>query len=305
MTTRGIRLALALALCLSLAAAASADASSQRLTRKEAKRMAVKLGRKQVRRFDLRFYRLGHPRRVGPRRIAFPYEARTAGNTYCKATLRVRKRSRGNRILLIARIGRQHCIHMPADALAVESATRKARRAFRKKATKRAVVAVLDEIFTCVDMNIPRKREVAAENIFISSMLQAFYRPNRAMFTKYADRLDAVDTTHVVLADGVAGFLDYVDILSSIPSPRHPCDVLRRWKRHHWAADEAPAGTGVRRDDLDALDDDFVAIDRAGAFLERVGVYVRLEAFFREGGLTLFDSPSIETDEIHLPMLRK
>lgn len=304
MTTGGIRLALSLALCVSLAAASSADASSHRLTRKEAKRMAVKLGRKQVRRFDLRFYRLGHPRRVGPRRIAFPYQARTEGNTFCKATLRVRKRTRGNRILLIARIGRQHCIRMPADALAVESVTRKARRAFRKRATVRAFAGVIGELITCEDLSIPRKREVAAENIFIASLLKAFYRPNRAMFSKYADRLDGVATTHVVLADGVGGFLDYVDILQSIPSVRYPCDALRTWKRHHWAADEAPVDTGVLRDDVDALDDDFVAIDRGGAFLERVGVYPRLAAFFREGGI-LLSGGSFETDEIHLPMLRK
>jgi hypothetical protein len=304
MNSRGIRLALALALCMSLAAATSADAS-QRLTRKEAKRMAHKLGRKQVRKFDLRFYRLGPPRRIGPRGIAFPYQARTEANTFCKATLRVRKRTRGNRILLIARIGHQRCIRMPADALAVESATRKARRAFRKRATTRSLGSVLGEIFTCADMNIPRKREVAAENIFIAATLRAFYRPNRAMFTKYADRLDGVATTHVVLADGIAGFLDYVDILSSIPAPRHPCDVLRRWKRHHWAASAAPADNDVRRDDINAIDDDFVAIDRAGAFLERVGVYTRLEAFFREGGLLLFDDGSTESDELHLPMLRK
>lgn len=304
MITRGIRLALALALCVSLAAASSADASSHRLTRKEAKRMAVKLGRKQVRRFDLRFYRLGHPRRVGPRRIAFPYQARTRGNTYCTATLRVRKRTRGNRILLIARIGRQHCIHMPADALAVESATRKAIRASRPKATSRALAGVIGEIIQCEDLSIPRKREVAAENMYIASMLKAFYRPNRAMFSKYADRLDAVATTHVVLADGITAFLDYVDVLDTLPSVRHPCDALRSWKRHHWRADEAPVDTGALRDDINAVDDDFVAIDRAGTFLERVGVYTRLEAFFREGGLIL-GGGTFETDEIHLPMLRK
>jgi hypothetical protein len=286
MKTRGIWV-VALALALSMAAASTADASS-RLTRKEAKRLAVKLGRKQVRKFDLRFYELGKPRRLGRRGIAFPYAARTRANTYCTATLRVRKRTHGRRIVTTARIGRQRCRPVPDDALAVERATRKAQRSVSRRRTSNAIARVLTQLVEC-KVEPPDRREATYAAIIQAAIFETLVLPNRNALDAFVDRLDRIDTTHRRIGAGIDGWVDFVDNVEALPRFPHVCTTLKRWKRHGWSTNTAPIDPHDFNQVEVALNRDADATFRTSRFLHRIGVVPRVAAAFAIPDLVEFD----------------
>jgi hypothetical protein len=283
-------LMLALAVVLALGVSATAQAAP-RLTRKEAKRIAVKLGRKQIRKFDLASYHLGKPKRLGNSRIAFPYDARTKSHTYCTAVMTVRKRTRGNRLEIVARIGRQDCLRMPADALAVERVIRQTQRRLHTRATRRSVAKLVRSLGSCENMSVPKSRRAGVAAVIDVATTNALTGPNESVLDRLVVRLNRVDTGRRVLGTGIAGWTDYVDILRSLPLIENPCRALRRWKRAGWSSDAAPIDLGDYRRSRRQAAADERAIARAARFLARVGVFPRTVIGFTPQGLLLHLAP--------------
>ena len=281
--------ALACLLALTLGAPAAAEATP-RLTVKQAERLAKKLGRKQMRRNHVKRFYLGKPRRLSRTAIAFPYRARTRGNTHCRATLRVKRRRHGNRIDTTARIGRQRCTRMPADALAMEAALKAALRGIRFRATFRAIMRVVDSSDRCAQMRVPRSRRTAAEAIDIVAILGAGARPNRRMQTRFLARIERIETTHGVLRAGIAAWIDHVRAWRALPAIPYPCAALRRWRDAGWAWDEAPIDMAAYRAADRRTNAAAPRVERASRWLGRAGVEPRLANSFNPGILLFFFS---------------
>ena len=286
MTKRGMLLGLAVLLVAALGATTTAEASS-RLTLKEAKRIARKLERKQMRKYDLRANHVRHPTRVSRRRIDFAYDARTEANTYCTAPLRVRKRVRGSHILYSARIGRQDCAPVPDDALAVERATNRARRGLRVAATRRSVRRYGRDLDRCEDLRVPRRRRAAARLIEQVAAINAIVRPNAEVLQRFVLDLFDVDTSRLVIERGADAWADVLDAVDSLPKITRPCRALHRWKRDDWAAAESPIDPGEVRRALRRLRRTERPIMRTERFLRRVGVYPSTARAFDPDGLLL------------------
>jgi len=271
MTKRGILLGFALLLVVALGATTTAEASS-RLTLNEAKRIAKKLERKQMRKYDLRANHVRHPRRVSRQRINFDYDARTEANTYCTATLRVRKRVSGRRSLYRAALGRQDCASIPDDALAVERATNRARRGLRGRATRRSLRREERDAASCDDLRVPRRREDDAQLIRDVALLNAVVRPNSEVLQRFVLRLFDIDTSRPVIERGADAWADYLDAVGSLPKITRPCRALRRWKRNDWSSEEAPVDASDRRAIRRVIRAERTTA-RTSRFLRRVGVY--------------------------------
>src|SRR5918998_282875 len=115
MTKRGT---IAVALMLVAIFAVSAPAASAQLAplrAKKAKRLARDLGQKQKRENDVIVFHLANMRRTDAYTFKFAYDERTRNKTYCKATLRVRKRQVGNTIEITATLLRHRCKLVPQD----------------------------------------------------------------------------------------------------------------------------------------------------------------------------------------------
>jgi hypothetical protein len=293
MTKRGLSLVFALALVLALGVGTAAQAAP-RLTVKQAKRVAVKLGRKQVRKYDLRAYHLGKAHRVSRTRIVFPYDARTQANTYCTAKMRVRKHVRGNRILITAAIGRQDCATMPDDALAVERATRRGERRMRPRVTRRALRRVTRSLARCHNVRVPKRRRAAVRAIADVATTNALVRPNNRALDRFVADLFNVDTSRRVLGDGIAAWGDYLDVVQNLPSFRHPCATIKRWRSAGWSADASPIDMAEYRQSRRFATGDKRAIARAARFLARVGVFPRLVVAFTPQGLLLHLAPTAQ-----------
>src|SRR3954470_7190604 len=171
MSTRGLFVAVALAVALF---AGTATAQAAGLTVRQAKRAALRLGHKQQRTQDVVAFQLGRPHRVSRNQIYFPYAARTEGRNFCKGRLTVTRRVRGNRIEIASRIGKQRCKQIPADALAVESATRKLARSLRPTGTRR----VRGSIARCKTLDVPRSRRATARAVNPIALIEALQLPN-------------------------------------------------------------------------------------------------------------------------------
>jgi hypothetical protein len=285
-----LALAVVSAIVLALGLGTVAQAAP-RLTFKQAKRIAAKLAREQKQKYDLRANHIGKARRLSRTRIAVAYDARTKPGTYCTATIRVRKSQSGRRIDYRAAIGRQHCLTIPDDALAVERITRKAQRAMRIRATKRSVRRLTRSLSACEDMRVPKRRRAAVAAVIDVATTNALVQPNIDALDRFEFRLDRVDTGRRVLGDAIGGWVDYVGVVGSLPSYPNPCKTFRRWRNAGWSADESPIDMdgyrqARRRAALDKRD-----IARGARFLARVGVLPRQVVGFTPDGLLLHLRP--------------
>jgi hypothetical protein len=284
MAKRGISIAFALALAFVLAFGGTAMGQGE-LTLKQAKALAKKLGRKQVKTQGVVAYHLGRPRRISPTAVTFPYDARTKSDTFCRATLRVRRAQ--NQIT--ATIGKQHCISMPSDALATEAATRKTVRAMRKtaKATRRSVRRLGLSLGNCRNLDVPTSRRAGATAVIDIATVNAVELPNDRPLGQFVGRLGNIATSHRVLASGIAAWTDYVAVLRSLPVIADPCKTLRRWAKADWAADARPVDVSAwhQLDRRAAADER--AIGKAAAYRARVGVFPAAVVAFTPQGLLL------------------
>src|SRR3954447_14609797 len=283
---RGMSLALALAIVPALGVGTTAQASS-RLTLKEAKRVALKFKREQKRKYDLRANHVGRAHRLSRTRIAFAYDARTRPGTYCTATLRVRKRVNGRHIRYRGRIGRQDCLTIPNDALAVERATRKAQRAIRVAATRASLRRLTRKLSRCEDMRVPKRRRAAVAAVIDVATTNALVDPNGPALQRFVDRLDSVPTRRRVLDSGIAAWHDYLGIVASLPAYRHPCGTLRNWRDAGWSAGESPIDMPTYRRLRRGARADRGGVDRGARVLARVGILPRLVVGFTPDGLVL------------------
>lgn len=282
MAKRGISIAFALALAFVLAFGGTAMGQGE-LTRKQAKAIAKKLGHKQVKTQAVVAYHLGKPRRISATAIVFPYDARTKSNTFCRATLRVRRS--GSQIT--ATIGKQRCISMPSDALATEAATRKAVRSLRAKATTRSVRRLGLSLGNCRNLDVPKARRAGATAVIDIATVNAVELPNDRPLGRFVGRLGNIDSNHRVLTAGIAAWTDYVAVLRSLPVIADPCKTLRRWAKADWAADARPVDVNAwhQLDRRAAADER--AIGKAAAYLARVGVFPAAAVAFTPQGLLL------------------
>jgi hypothetical protein len=284
MAKRGISIAFALALAFVLAFGGTAMGQGE-LTRKQAKAIAKKLGHKQVKTQGVVAYHLGKPRRISATAIAFPYDARTKSNTFCRATLRVRRS--GSQIT--ASIGKQRCIAMPSDALAAEAATRKTLRSMLKtaKATRRSVRRLGLSLGNCRNLDVPKSRTAGATAVIDIATVNAVELPNDGPLGRFVGRLGNIDTNRRVLGTGIAAWTDYVAVLRSLPVISDPCKTLRRWAKADWAANARPVDVAAwhQLDRRSAADER--AIVKAAAYLARVGVFPAAVVAFTPQGLLL------------------
>ena len=286
MTKRGISLALALAMVLALGVGTTAQASS-RLTLREATKVAAKFVREQRRKYDLRANHVRRPRRVSGHTIAFAYDARTRPGTYCTATLRVHKTVSGRHIRYSGAIGRQACLTIPHDALAVERATRRAQRGIRVRATKRSVREVGRKLARCQDMRVPRSRRSAVAAVVDVAETDALVQPNVHALLRFEERLDNVQTHRRVLAGAIGAWIDYFGTVGALPAYHHPCGTLKRWRDSGWSASESPIDMRDYRAARRRATADKRAIARGARFLARVGILPRQVVGFTPAGLLL------------------
>jgi len=295
MTKRGMS-AVVIALVAMLAFAGTANAqSAERLTYKTAKRLAVALGEKQVRGRDIVSYHLRDPERLGRNQIAFDYDDRAEDNVYCTATVVVTRRVTTDRTRFRAVFRGQECAGVPADALAIEAATRATVRALRDTAdeTVASLRRVTRSIRRCEDLNVPRSRREAVSAVLDIAIIQALEGPNDAAIGDFVAALDQVDTTNAVLQRGIAGWADYLAVIRGLPSIPDPCATLQRWAQADWAESEAPFDLDEYRvlDRRAGLDER--AINRAARYLSSVGVFPRAVVQFTPDGLLLRLAPSL------------
>ena len=285
MTKRGMSIALLAAALLALAGAGSAQAAG--LSAATAKKLAQKLGRKQVRTQSVVAYHIGKAHRRGANTVSFRYDARTKSHTFCVSVLTVRARRHGNVLRVTAKIGKQKCIKIPADALGFEKATRAAQRSARHRRgrTVRSIASVARSEKRCRDQRVPRSRRKAVAAILDIAETGAFVRPNGAVLDQLVNDLSMVGTDKPVLDSAAGAWADWVDAATSLPRIEDPCATIRRWAKRHWAADSSPIDISAYNATAKRARSDVKAIVKGARYLVRVGVFRDAAAAFVPEGL--------------------
>jgi hypothetical protein len=290
MTKRGtIAVALTLIAILALSAPA-AMAQLAPLRAKQAKRLANDLGRKQKRENDVIVYHLANMRRTDAYTFKFDYDERTIHKTYCTATLRVRKRQRGNTIETTATLLRHKCKLVPVDVQEIEKATRKANRriARNEKATLRSLRRTVGPLDGCrATRNVPRNRRRPVAAIIDSAFVGALRRPNDDALGAFVAALERVEPRNRTLAAGVEGWTDFLDVMRSLQGFRDPCGTIQAWKNADWAGAESPIDMTAYRTLSRRSTTDLKAITRAARHMERKGAFDKLVIGFTPDGLLL------------------
>ena len=299
MTMRGMSAAVA-ALVAMLAFGATANAQSGgRLTYKQAKRLAVRLAEKQVRKRDLVSYHLLRARRVGRNAIVFAYDDRTPSDVFCTARVVVTRRVGDETTRLRARFRGQRCAKIPSDALAVESATQAAVRELRgtADATTASLRGVTRSIRRCQDLDVPRSRQEAVAAVVDIAIGGALARPNDEVLGDFVRALGEIQTSRPVLQQSFAAWADFLAAVRALPQISDPCATLQQWEQAGWAESESP----VDMEEYRALEERFEvngrAIDRAAGFLASVGVHPRAALRFTPDGLVLRLAPDLSPND--------
>ncbi len=290
MMKRGMS-AVAFALVALLAFAGTAAAQSESLRYRTAKKLAVELAKKQVADRDIVSYHVYDAERMSRNAIVFSYDDRTTNDVFCTAVLVVRQRrtsADGDR-RVTARFRGQECAKIPADALAVEAATRSAVRALRgsEAETLASLRRVTRSLRRCRDLDFPRNRRAHVNAIVDIAVVRALVGPNDASLGDFVAALDSVDTANQVLRRGIGGWADWLAVVRSLPPITDPCATLRRWAQADWAASEAPIDLAAYRSLDERSNADSRAIRRASRYLAEVGVFPRLARAFTPDVLLL------------------
>jgi hypothetical protein len=300
--------ALVIAMVAVLAFAGTAAAQSEPLRYKTAKKLAVKLAKKQVDGREIVSYHVYDAERLNRNAIAFAYDDRTTADVFCTAVLLVRQRrvsADGDR-RITARFRGQQCAKMPDDALAVEAATRSTLRALRatEDETLRSLRRVTRSLRRC-QVDVPRRRADHVAAIVDIAVVGALVRPSDAVLGDFVAALDALDTSYQVLKRGVAGWTDWLAVMRSLPAITDPCATLRTWEQAGWAASEAPIDLAAYRALDRRADADSRAARRAARYLRMVGVFPRLVVAFTPEGLILRLAEASAGDESMSKLVRK
>jgi hypothetical protein len=283
--------AVAFALVALLAFAGTAAAQSKPLRHGTAKKLAVKLAKKQVAERDIVSYHVYDAERMTRNAIVFSYDDRTAANVFCTAVIVVRRRttSRDGDVRIRARFRGQECEEIPADALALEAATRSAVRGLSgsQDETLASLRTVTRSLRRCRNLDYPSNRAAHVEAIIDIAVVRALVAPNDAVLGDFVAAQDAVDTANQVLRRGIGGWADWLAVVRSLPAIDDPCATLQRWAQADWAASEAPIDLAAYRSLDERSDADSRAIARAARYLGEVGVFPRFVVAYTPDGLIL------------------
>ena len=289
MTKRGVAAAV-VALIAALGICGAASAQAQPLKKKDARKLALKLARKQVRAHELAFFQLGPAKRSGSDRVVFAYQDRRAGvDVFCTAHIVVTRRVTGRRTLMTARFRGPKCQGMPADVVAVETATRNAARAVNSNTaeTTSSLDAVSASVKRCRKLDVPRSRRTAVAAVLDTALGEALERPNDTALGDFVTALSSISATHSTLKAAIAGWADYVAAVRSLPSIPDPCAALKDWAQKGWAASDAPLDLAAYRAVSRRTATDSRAIERGSRLLARSGVFPRAVLQFTPEGLLL------------------
>jgi hypothetical protein len=229
-------------------------------------------------------------RRTNAYTIKFDYDERTRFDAYCTAVLRVRKTQTGNTIETTARLLRHRCKQVPTDVQAIENTTRKANRRISRneRDTLRSFRNTMGPLDGCRALrSVPRNRRRAVAAVIDSALIGALRRPNNDALGDFVAALTRVDTDRRLLRDGVAGWVDFLDVMRSVQVFRDPCGTLTAWRNEDWAASESPIDMDAYRALEDRSTADAKAITRAANKMLRAGAFRRLAAGFTPDGLLL------------------
>lgn len=283
--------AIAFALVALLAFAGTAAAQSDPLRYKTAKKLAVKLAKKQVGDRDVVSQQLFGADRMSRNAIVWSYADRTTDEVFCTAVLVVRQRrisADGDR-RITARFRGQECAKVPDDALAVEAVTRSAVRALRgtEDETIASLRRVTRSLRRCQNFEVPRSRRAHANALIDVAIIRALVGPNDAALGDFVVALEGVDTANQVLRRGIGGWADWLAGVRSLRPINDPCARLRRWARADWSPSVAPIVLGEYRRFNRRSKADSRAIRRAARHLRAVGVFPRLARAFTPDVLLL------------------
>jgi hypothetical protein len=284
-----------MALCAMLALAGTAGAQSSRLSYATAKKLAVQLAERQVANRDVVSYHLRGAERLNRRTIVFAYDDRTENDVFCTASLIVRQRVDGSVTRIAARFRGQRCAKIPADALAIEAATRETVRDLRSTAgeTDASLRRLIRSVRRCRNLEVPRPRRAVVAAILDIATVQALEVPNDSALGDFVTDLGEIETSNTVLQRGIAGWADWVAVIRSLPSIPDPCATLQRWAQAGWSASETPIDMAAYRSANRRASADERAISRAARHLARVGVFPRAVLQFTPEGMLLRLAPDL------------
>lgn len=267
----------------------AATAEARVLSVRTAKSLARALAEKQVRGRDVVSFHIGKAKRVGARRIVFPYDDRTASHVFCTARLVVSIASQGRTTKIRARFIGQRCAGIPSEVLKFEALTRRAQRELRTDTSETvdALVRVLYAEQRCRSVAVPRANLRDARALFDIALVEAVERPNDAAFGRFADRLLNVHAGSATLAAGAAAWADYVAALRAMPTVTGPCAALKAWKRAGFAAGSAPIDFAAYRRLARRASSDSSAITRAARLMARRGAFRSAAESFTTSGMLL------------------
>jgi hypothetical protein len=270
---------------LTLVGTATADARP--LPYRTAKVLAKRLAQQQVQGRDVVSWHLVKPHRLGPNRIVFLYDDRTSANVYCTANVIVRSVTRGRTTTTTARFAGIRCAGIPSEVLKFESATRHAQRQLRENTAE--VLDRLDALkrstHRCRNVKVPRSKRSNAKLLFSIAEVEALEQPNDSAIGDFVASLQAVNATSPVLADGAAGWADYLSVLRALPQIDDPCALLKAWAQEGYAASSAPIDFAAahRLDRRTTVDQR--AIGRAATLMAERGAFPNAAVGFTTEGL--------------------
>lgn len=294
MTKRGVP-AIAIALIAALGFSGAASAQTGSLNVKDARKLARKLAAKQVSGRNVVSFHVFRAKRTSSNVIAFGYDDRTTANVYCTARIVVTQRVGPKRTVRTARFRGQRCKRIPADVLAVETATRNTVRALRGSeiATADSLSAFEASVKRCHSLAVPAARRAAVSAVLDVALVEALEGPNDSALGEFVNELGAINTTNATLRAAIAGWADFVAAVRSLPSIPDPCATLQNWAQAGWAADQSPIDMNGYRALNQRAETDQVAIAKAARYLAASGVFPRTVVQFTPKGLLLRLAPKL------------
>jgi hypothetical protein len=279
-----------------LAFCATATAQSAPIKLTSATKLARTLAKKQVKNRQIVFFHVFESKRVGRNTIVFSYDDRSAKNVYCTANLLVTRKVTAAKTTLTARFRNQACRPVPADALAVEAATRAATRAQARNdaAVTRSVAALDASVKRCRKLKVPRARRATVLAIYDIAFVQAFERPNDAILGDFVTALRSVDTSTPALVEGINAWSDYLAAIRALPQIPDPCATLTNWSKDGFATAKSPIDMNAyaainRRSETDQR-----VITKAARYLDSRGVFPRVVLEFTTEGQVLGGSKTVQ-----------
>jgi hypothetical protein len=270
---------------------APAGAGAAPLEGSDARRLALKLARQTAVERNAQSWQLSQALKVRPSRITFEYRERSRDEVFCKARLVVEQSSTRRRAFLAA----ARCAAIPAEALAIERATRAMIRSAEGQAPEmqRSHRRYRRDLRGCEGLVVPRSRHDEVRWLYDAGELHAIFDPLLPHLDGFVTALQDIRPEDPELAGGVAAWRRFVTALAALPvETARPCTAVRTWAGNAYSSDTAPVDLEELRLALEALRRDDRRILRTAVRLGALGVSPRILPGFTPDGLAVFALPS-------------